>query len=98
MRRSLTALLMAPVLFLAPRFVTAAEMPSDLDHRAPSAVSTGSGVSAEDVRDMDAVERAELARSEPARQGGDAIITIAVLLAIVALVYIYFQHEENMRG
>ena len=96
MRRSLIALLMAPALLLAPRHAGAAEFPAGMEaSRAPAGMEQA-GVSAEEIRSLDAVEREELRNSDPNRQGGDGLITIAVLLAIVALVYIYFQHVENM--
>ena len=96
MRRSLIALLMAPALVLAPRFVAAAEIPSGLEAVQAPALMDKSGVSAEEVRDLDAVEREELRNSDPSRQGGDGLVTVAIVLAIVALVYLYFQHVENM--
>ena len=98
MRRFLTALLMTPALFLAPRTAGAAEMSSDpaCAARASASVLGQSGLPAGEVGSLDAVEREEILNADPDRKGGDGLITIAVLLAIVALVYIYFQHVENM--
>ena len=97
MRRSLAVLLMTPALLLAPR-IGAAEMPAGLDCQAPAVASALETGNAGEIRSLDAVERAELAASEPGRRGGDAILTIAVLAAIVALVWMYFQHVEHMNS
>ena len=44
---------------------------------------------------LDRTELAELAQSDPDRKGGDAIVAVAVIAAIVMLVYILMDHMDR---
>ncbi len=63
---------------------SAAEIPSGLERRGPAA-----GNAVIQVAALDAVELAELARSDPAQRGGDhdpqAVTTIVLITAVVIL-------------
>ena len=48
------------------------------------------------VKSLDAVETAELQRTDADQKGGDALIIIVLVVAVVSVIYIYFQHTENM--
>ena len=93
MRRTLIALIAAPALVMSAPLM-AAEIPAGLD-RAVVAAPQQTPTAAE-VQNLDAAERAELAQSDPARKGGDTLLAIAVIIAVVTMVWMYFQHEENM--
>ena len=81
-------------------------MPSDPGASGPVATRTqaaalleGTGLPAEEAAaqaaTLDRTELAELSESDPARKGGDAIIAVAVIAAIVVLVYILMDHMDR---
>ncbi len=83
----LTALLLAP---WGP--ASSAEIPSDPGQAVAAAPLERSGT----TRELDATELRELAQSDPARKGGDAIVTVAVIAAIVMLIYILMEHMHTL--
>ncbi len=94
-----------PVLLVLVLPAFGAEIPTDLDQQAK--VDAGSalrqaGLPADEAcvkaETLDRTELAELSQSDLDQKGGDAIITVVVIAAIVALVYIFFQHTERMNA
>lgn len=87
---------------LLARPAAAADLPAALDgsDAQAQAVLEKAGVASADaalkVAELDEAEKAELAKSDAEQKGGDAVITIAVVAALVALVYLYFKHVEAM--
>ena len=86
-RLALAALLVLSPL-AAPR---AAEIPPGVEQAVVAAAPEQAP-----IKNLDAVETAELQRTDADQKGGDALIVIVLVAAVVALVYIYFQHTENM--
>ncbi len=47
---------------------------------------------------LDQAELAQLSRTDLDQQGGEPFVTIAIILGILALAYMYFRHQEAMSG
>ena len=84
-----------------------AEIPSHLDappvgHEQAAALLEQAGLSHDDAvaraESLDRAELAQLSSTDLDQQGGDAFVTIAVILGILALAYMYFRHQEAMTG
>ena len=53
------------------------------------------GLAPDEAQAMDRVELAQAGKADPDQKGGDAIVTVAVIAAIVILVYIAVQHMDH---
>ena len=73
-----------------------AEIPSDPAAPVQEAVwMEQAGLPASEFAALDRTELAEFALSDPARQGGDAIVTVAMIAAIVVLIYLLIEHMDH---
>ncbi len=99
----------APLLLaiLATTRTFGAEIPSHLeastvDPARAAVLLQQAGLSQEEAltraESLDRAELAQLPRTELDQQGGDAFTTIAIILGILALAYMYFRHQEAMSG
>ena len=81
-----TRFLFAPavLLSLACLPARASEIPPGME--APAAL---------EARSLDRVEAAELAKSDPNQKGGDAVVAVAVIAAIVVLVWLAIDHLDH---
>jgi hypothetical protein len=84
-----------------------AEIPSHLDASPvdpaqAAALLEQAGLSQDEAvaraESLDQTELAQLSRSDLDQQGGEPIVTIAIILAVLALAYMYFRHQEAMSG
>ena len=84
-----------------------AEIPSHLDASTVGPAQAASlfqqvGLSHDDAvaraGSLDQAELAQLSRTDLDQQGGEPIVTIAIILGILALAYMYFRHQEAMSG
>ena len=81
--------------------VLASEIPSGLE---PATVKAGldvqalekMGLTPDQAQTLDGVELAQVEKTDPNQKGGDAIVTVAVIAAIVILVYIAIQHMDHI--
>ncbi len=79
----------------------ASEIPSGLEpasvtSRTAAGTMEKMGLTPDQVQTLDLVELAQVEKSDPSQQGGDAIITVAVIAAIVIIVYIAMQHMDHV--
>ena len=75
----------------------ASEIPPGLEPVAasPAADPRTVGLTAEDARTLDRVELARLEKTDPDQKGGDAVVTVAVIAAIVILVWLAMDHLDH---
>lgn len=92
---------------LATTRTSGAELPSHLDAAAAgpdqaAALLQQAGLSNDDAvaraGSLDRAELAQLSRTDLDQQGGEPVVTIAIILGILALAYMYFRHQEAMSG
>ena len=99
MKKSIPTFLLAlPLLLpaLSPRAAGASEIPLGLprvSEQAPASAETlrQAGLTEEQVASLDKVEVAQLEKSDPNRKGGDAVVTVAVIAAIVIIVWLVLE-------
>ena len=80
--------------------VRASEIPPGLDSATVMAQPDANtlakvGLAADQAQALDLVELAEVEKTDPNQKGGDAIVTVVVIAAIVVLVYIAIQHMDH---
>ena len=77
----------------------ASEIPSDLEPASAqpdSQMLKQAGLTPDQAKSMDRVELAEVEKTDLHQKGGDAIVTVAVIAAIVIIVYIAVQHMNHI--
>ncbi len=97
-----TSILLSLAVLFSPLAMTAraSEIPPGLDHATvtiqPDVKSLEKvGLTPDQAQALDRVELAEVEKTDPNQKGGDAIVTVAVIAAIVVLVYIAMQHMDH---
>ena len=53
------------------------------------------GLTPDQAQALDRVELAQVEKTDPNQKGGDAIVAVAVIAAIVIIVYIAIQHMDH---
>ena len=78
----------------------ASEIPSGLEPTTATAQPNAQilekmGLTPDQAQAMDRVELAQVEKADPNQKGGDAIVTVAAIAAIVIIVYIAVQHMNH---
>ena len=96
-----TSIVLSILLSLACLPACASEIPPGLEpaDRVEARLDAGTlqqvGIAPDQVQAMDRVELAQLEKTDPDQKGGDAVVTVAVIAAIVIIVYLAFQHLDH---